>query len=387
MLKHETHKREKLLSAHPFAVGLATFITVGLMAVGGEQLTRPNLKVFHIETDRAPVLDGDLSDIAWSSAKSAKVMTTQGGDFGGSHQTEVEVQAVHDGEFAYFSFTWSDPTRSLKHMPLVKTDGQWRVLTSNEDSTDEGRYYEDKFAVLMARGGIPLIGAAIHLSKAPLDGKPAGTTGRGLHFTTDGSVADVWQWRASHVGPDGYIENDHFGPAKEIEPEDREGKRRYAGGFASDDDVIPHRANLIQIDDKDNGTALPVRLPKNYQKMADAMGRITERSDISESETARWWMTISESVPYSKQADKSIPDNTIIPGVISEDKIAPNRSSVRGSARWAAGRWTLEIARRLYTGNEYDVPIKSGALLWVAAFDHADKRHTRHLRPFTLEVE
>ncbi len=64
-----------------------------------------------------------------------------------------------------------------------------------------------------------------------------------------------------------------------------------------------------------------------------------------------------------------------------------SRDSIRGVARWAAGRWTLEVARRIYTGSQYDVPIKTGTLMWVAAFDHSEKRHTRHLRPFRLEVD
>ena len=65
------------------------------------------------------------------------ILTTQGGDFGGTHQSLVEIRALHDGEFAYFSFVWEDPTRSLKHLPLVKRSGQWRVAATREDLGDE----------------------------------------------------------------------------------------------------------------------------------------------------------------------------------------------------------------------------------------------------------
>ena len=44
------------------------------------------------------------------------------------------------------------------------------------------------------------------------------------------------------------------------------------------------------------------------------------------------------------------------------------------------------LARRLKTGSAYDVVIEDGVLLWVAAFDHTEKRHTRHLRPFELKL-
>ena len=40
---------------------------------------------------------------------------------------------------------------------------------------------------------------------------------------------------------------------------------------------------------------------------------------------------------------------------------------------------------RLATG--VGVAIKTGALMWVAAFDHAETWHTYHVRPLELEVE
>ncbi|MGB9166464.1 MAG: hypothetical protein WCC41_18775 [Rhodomicrobium sp.] len=45
------------------------------------------------------------------------------------------------------------------------------------------------------------------------------------------------------------------------------------------------------------------------------------------------------------------------------------------------------MKRRLDTGGAFDVAIKTGALMWVAAFDHAETWHTYHVRPLELEVE
>jgi hypothetical protein len=45
------------------------------------------------------------------------------------------------------------------------------------------------------------------------------------------------------------------------------------------------------------------------------------------------------------------------------------------------------VARRLDTGSAVDVPIESGVFMRVAAFDHSQIRHTRHVRPIRLEVE
>ena len=84
------------------------------------------LQVAEIDSRGRPTLDGDLSDPAWTKAKPVFVLTTQGGDFGGTRQSQVEIRALHDGEHAYFAFVWEDPTRSLKHLPLVKRGGRWR---------------------------------------------------------------------------------------------------------------------------------------------------------------------------------------------------------------------------------------------------------------------
>ena len=79
--------------------------------------------------------------------------------------------------------------------------------------------------------------------------------------------------------------------------------------------------------------------------------------------------------------------DTVIPGVIMSGEFSGDRADVRCAARWAAGRWSLEVARRLDTGSANDVAIESGVFMRVAAFDHTQVRHTRHVRPVRLEVE
>jgi hypothetical protein len=45
------------------------------------------------------------------------------------------------------------------------------------------------------------------------------------------------------------------------------------------------------------------------------------------------------------------------------------------------------MVRRLDTGSKWDLPMASGLLMWVAAFDHSETRHTWHVRPIELEME
>ena len=90
---------------------------------------------------------------------------------------------------------------------------------------------------------------------------------------------------------------------------------------------------------------------------------------------------------HAARSTARIPTGTVIPGVIVAGEFSGDRADVRCAARWASGHWALEVARRLDTGSKYDVPIRTGVFMRVAAFDHSQIRHTRHVRPIRLEVE
>ena len=106
-----------------------------------------------------------------------------------------------------------------------------------------------------------------------------------------------------------------------------------------------------------------------------------------ESEHARWYMTDDESAPYSPDLDRSIPKDVVIPGVIISGKYSGDRAEVNCAGQWAAGRWALEVSRGLKATSPYHVGIRSGVFMRVAAFDHTQIRHTRHVRPVRVEMQ
>jgi hypothetical protein len=369
------------------AVGL---VGMGVATVFDQTAMRDELYVARIPASAAPVLDGDLADPAWRLARPITVLTNQGANFDGSGASEVEIRAVHDGEVVYFSFVWSDSTRSLKHLPLIKKADGWHVMQSAYDVGDENEYHEDKFSVLLARSGALLGGdRAFHVGRAPAAGKPATFSGRGLHYTIDGSVVDVWQWRATRGGLQGFVDDGHFGPPAAAGPDEVAGRSPYKGGYAADPGTANYAHNFEQRGPGGYRSAVqPKRLPSDWQKTWSAMGRVAGVSpSIGEGDGARWWMTEDESLPYSRELDDRYPVDAVIPGVIIGGNYSGDRADVRSAARWAAGRWAIEIARRLDTSSSYDVPIMTGVLMQVAAFDRSQIRHTRHMRPVRLEVE
>jgi hypothetical protein len=90
---------------------------------------------------------------------------------------------------------------------------------------------------------------------------------------------------------------------------------------------------------------------------------------------------------YDATVDKVEP-GTRVPGVVIYNRLSDDRSDIQGSAHWQQGQWTLEIRRALTTGSKYDVQFnrRSPIYLWVAAFDHSQTRHTRHLIPIELRL-
>jgi hypothetical protein len=382
------------LQSNPFAVAAAVAVTSASLVVASDWFSVDRLQIHRISTADAPIVDGDTSDPVWRNIQPYSVMTNQGDNFDGKGESRVEIRAVHDGTWAYFLFTWEDPTRSLKQLPLIKQADGWHLLHDGYERGEEHAYSEDKFAVLLTTMDVNLAGdRTFHASPHPLANAPATMTGRGMHYTTaEGLYADVWQWKATSGGPTGWMDDDHFGPPVEPTPMQVRNVVPYRGGFTPDPGSANYSQNFVIVPDAavgndGNQVVTPRRLPKDLAATAAAMGQIALDPDIGESDGARWFMTEAESQPYTAELDKNIPVGTVLPGVIISGDFSGDRADVRCAARWASGHWALEVARRLDTKSPYDVPLKSGVFMRVAAFDHSQIGHTRHIRPIRLEVE
>lgn len=383
-------RRNPTFQANPLVVALAVAITGASLMFATDWLSSDTLVIHRIDSADAPVLDGDTSDRVWRNIEPISVLTNQGGNLDGKGDSRVEIRAVHDDDWAYFLFTWEDPTRSLKQLPMVKERNGWRLLQNGYWNGDEHDYSEDKFSVLFTTLPVTLAGdRTFHASPHPVADAPSTMTGRGLHYTpAPGIYADVWEWKATSGGPTGWLDDDNFGPPLPPTPQQVRGLVPYRGGFESDPGTANYSNNfVVDVDSSGNRNVTPRRLPKDVAAMTKAMGEISLDPNVGESDGARWFMTEAESVPYSAEADQSIPVGTVIPGVIISGDYTGDRADVRCAARWAAGHWALEVARHMDTHSKYDIPFKSGIYMRVSVFDHVQIRHTRHVRPIRVEVE
>jgi hypothetical protein len=386
---HMRRSGSTTLQSNPLVVAAAVAIAFASMVVASDWMTTDSLHIHRIASSEAPTLDGDTSDPVWRTVRPFSLMTNNGDNFDGKGETRVEIRAVHDNTWAYFLFTWEDPTRSVKQLPLIKEPDGWRLLHKGYESGDEHEYNEDKFSVLFTNSDVSLAGdRTFHASPHPIPDTPATASGRGLHYTTaDGVYADVWQWKATSGGPTGWMDDMHFGPPLAPTPMQVENRAPYRGGFAPDPGEANFSDNFVADARSAKGPVTPRRLPKNLAATTTAMGPISLDANLGESDGARWFMTNTDSVPYSPETDRGIPVGTVIPGVILNGDFSGDRGDIRCAARWAAGHWALEVARRLDTQSRYDVPLRTGVFMRVAAFDHSQIRHTRHVRPIRIEVE
>ncbi len=294
--RRRVRRRDTTLQAHPLAVAVGVALTATGLLLAVERQTRDSLDIRLIAPADRPVLDGDIADSVWRDAPAVTVATDQGANFDGKGTTTVQIRAVHDREYVYFAFVWDDPTRSLKHLPLVKSKQGWRLLQEKYARDDEDTYFEDKFAVLLSSSDDVIPGdRTFHSGRAPLAGMPASSSGRGLHYTTGNEIADVWEWKATSSGESGAADDDYFGPPVEPTQAQEHGQQPYKGGFAGDPGSAAYADNFERRRAGGYDRPLrPLRLPKDWTKLRDAFGAIDLNPNHGESDNARWWMSENE---------------------------------------------------------------------------------------------
>ncbi|MEQ8354378.1 MAG: ethylbenzene dehydrogenase-related protein [Kiloniellaceae bacterium] len=364
--------------AYMAAAGIG-LVAAGTLAAGIFAVDQATLPALVLEkTDTPPRLDGDAGDAVWQTAVVASVDTHNGQNLP-QGSVPVLVRGVHDGENAYLLFEWPDRTRSQKHLPLQKTAEGWRVMQSQYGRQDENDFYEDKFAVMLSRDSQLAALNTSNLGPKPLAGKPGGPNGRGLHYTTDGSVVDVWHWKSVRTGPLGQIDDNFFGPP--LAPPENPAAR-YTAGYDKD----PKSAGgfTMNWEKFDGGIVKPRWLPRSPEILAERIGSFD--SDPQVGDQGLWWLPRDLVEPASAELDARFPVGTVMPSVIAEAPFEGDRGDVSAVAEWTDGWWRMEVKRKLDTASEYDVAIADGTYLWVSVFDHTQTRHSFHLRPLQIRI-
>ncbi|WP_151636081.1 ethylbenzene dehydrogenase-related protein [Noviherbaspirillum aerium] len=353
---------------------------IGALIYGLDKASMQSLRIAFVS--HPPLIDGDWTDEVWKTADEAQIPTSRGANVKGG-EIPLRLRMLHDNERIYVLFEWPDATRSQKHLPLVKTLEGWIVKQNKYHIEDEDDYYEDKLGVMLAQSSALAGAGTAHLGKQPLAGRPEAKGGRGLHYTTDGSIVDVWHWQSVRTGNPlmNQIDDSYFGPPLEPKP----GAKRYTGGYAQDPASGRGGSKLNWEKDNAPGFITPLRLPKSPAVIEQFQG---VDLDPQVSDDVVFMMPMDQTIPYSRKLD-TYPIGTVMPSVLVNAPLAGDRGDVEAVGRWKDGWWHLEVSRKLDTGSKYDVALtkERPTYLWVAVFDHTQTRHTQHLRPVRLLME
>ena len=208
----------------------------------------------------------------------------------------------------------------MRRIPLIKRDDGWHLLQApgdHVDLADVNAFYEDKLAIGITTNANFGSGGSTYLGGKPLADKAAPLHARGYHYTTDGSVVDVWQWKASRGGHLGFVDDQYFAEPREMTPAEAAGQTRYQAGYWNDPGRSFYSYNYKgQPPGGYRGTVEVARLPTDWRKMVKELGAFDLDPNSSNEEGSKWWLFENETAPYSKELDATIPVGTVMPGVL-----------------------------------------------------------------------
>lgn len=359
------------------ALTLLLFTGGWLATHNQSQIPLPVTQIPLLDPQQPPIeIDGYASEPQWRDAVPVTLHTDGGANFDNG-ATEVTLRALTNGEEFFLSARWRDATRSLVHLPLLKTEHGWQVQQQGFHNFDETRHYEDKFAVMLSASCAFGAAGTAHLGRKPLSNRPANWHGKGYHYSSDGQLHDLWHWKAVRTN-DMYLADDNFiGPPDQVRP----GERRYTAGYQQDGKESG--AYVMNWQWYKPTIIIPKRLPKDPVQLAALQD---QGSALGNSSQAEWVIPWFDYQPYSTEQDAHLPQGTRMPSVMyNSNRFEGDRADVRARGEWKDGYWHLEMARKRVTGSPLDVPITDGTCLWVSAFDRSQIAHTRHTRAVRLQ--
>lgn len=290
---------------------------------------------------------GQLAELPWDQAVPLSIRLVGGSGFT-SGQTNLTLQALHDGQELYVKAQWDDASENYDYWPWQKRADEWEYLQTSKK--DETVHYEDKFSIVFPitpSWQFEQVGCAVYCH---VDGK------FGCGYKGGQPDIDVWHWKAARTGSAGQVDDKYWSKvdfsAKEF------------GRFADPKDGGGFIKNITE-----DGTQ-PLYLPDDWSNVFH--GAIPK----------------DHAVPFDAQVASELPVGTLLPGVVSAP-FQGDRGDVMCESTYGKRRWTLYMRRKLDTGSEHDVRFVPGCThpFGCAAFDHAGKRHARSVPVLRLVLE
>lgn len=304
----------------------------------------------------APVLDGVVDDL-WTKAKplTVEVKVPSYSEFDKVYhgkEYSVSMKSLYTDSDIYFLYQWSgDLEASYKRQTWYfnPTEGRWMQKPKKNSDEYSKPVYEDKFAVIWnignSIGGFNEQGCLVLCH------------GEFKHTNIEGETGDIWHWKLDRTGPVNQLDDKWLTYSTESGRKADEGTSAYKSNSQSLTDIngnkikaplywIPGKMNYHWILGGDTSS-------KRIVKIDAAMNLIDEDGTV-------------------------IPRDVTIPSLYNIVPATGSRGDVTVFHNYQDGIWTLEVKRKLSTGNKDDVDFSDTKKIYffsVAVFNEAAIAH------------
>ena len=345
---------------------LALAVAAVLASSGAQAQEKPKsfkaVDVVAVKASAAPKLDGMADDPVWKTAPVVNFQAVKGANFkDGKGETKGTIQAAYLGDMLYMLITYDDPTLSVRRSPYQKqADGTWKKLADpNDKGGDNNVYYEDKLALIWNIDNSIFgfnerfsCGATCHAGEP---GKPYGNK----YTMEEGEIGDIWHLKYVRGGflgqiDDQYVDHTRHDPAKSPDA-GRKSDPKTGGGY---EDI----------------------------KLVDGKPEFMNKDGKPANKGGTYWLKSEDKAPFDDGRFKAGDE-------VASIMVAPftgDRGDITTNARWANGKWTVEIARKLVTGSKVDINFRELDKAYgfgVAFFDNAQVRHAFIQEPLLLKFK
>jgi hypothetical protein len=223
---------------------------------------------------------------------------------------------------------------------------------------DNNKFYEDKAALIWTINnsidGFDKDGcfAACHDDEPP---KPYGNK----YTEEKGEMGDIWHVKIVRTGPVGQI-HDQWLDSTRFDPKSAKGAGHHS-------------------DPKTGGGY------KNIE-LKNGMPEFMNRNAKAANNGGTYWLKAGDKAPFDNSLFKTGDE-------VASIMVAPfegDGGDIAAGIVWKGGVWTVELARKLVTGSQYDLQfddLSKSYLFGVAAFDNAQVRHAFIKKPVSLEFK
>lgn len=277
-----------------------------------------------------------LEDPAWKDAPGIEVPFEGKERFAGK-KASVAAKAVYTDDSVYFLFSWADPTQSVAKGAWQYDGKAWTKLKGDED----------RIAIVFE---ITRINQFATKGCAVMCHVPAGQPTKYGKFATknEGEKGDLWHWKAARSAPHGTADDQWV-----TVPDDKTGRKNDAGKGGDFNNQTADKTRPLLMQDPAKAPSSPGFLLRE------------EAVEIKDYTVFKAGDIVTSRLPIKPEG---------------------SRGDIKAVSRYANGRWTVMLSRKLDTGNEDDVAFnpRREYSFAMALFDDSGDEHSYDSEVLTL---